>query len=271
MGKIVINLDKGKRGQNGGLSAHIDRTQKQENISKNIDTSKSHLNVELVSKNGTIDEMINQRIKEAYTGKKEIRKDAVTSCKFVLSGSHENMTQMSREELLKWSLESYKFFADKHGEKNIIRCTLHLDEKTPHLHLVVVPMTPDGRLCAKDFYGGKEKMKELHDSYSEKVGSKFGLERGINGENRKHIKTADYYRYVNSNELTAEKLIKLEPEKSKVLIGKLIELADKNQSNLQHISHKKSLENYERGLLKGNQQDDRKREQNKKYDRGIGL
>lgn len=237
MNFTVLHYDKAKKGSSGGLSKHIDREQK--SFSQNIDTDRTHLNFSLVEKNGSIDEMANQRIKQGYTGSKKVRSDAVTTCRFILSGSHEKMKELSRDEVKEWAYDSYKFFEQRHGKENIIRADVHLDEKTPHMHLVVVPLTENGILSAKQFYGDKQKMKELHTSYADEVGQKYGLVRGLEGKNRKHVTTQEYYKYVNQNELTAEKLLALG---DKQIVGKLIELADTNQiGNLEHIAHKKQL------------------------------
>ncbi len=235
MGKVVCHMSKSKAGNSGGLTLHIDRTQKE--FSANIDTSKLHLNFELVKKNGSIDDAIKARIQAGYKGTRAIRKDAITSQRYVLSGSSDVMNKMNRLTLMKWAKDSYDFFVDKYGEENIIRATVHCDEATPHMHLIVVPLTTEGKLSAKQFTGDKKKLKELHDNYSNKM-SKYSLERGVEGMNRKHITTSEYYRYINDNELTAEDL-KNHPQ-ARELIGKLIEVAD-SKKGLKHTAHKESI------------------------------
>ena len=54
-----------------------------------------------------------------------------------------------KEKSKEWIKENYKFLAKEFGKENIVRFTLHLDEKTPHLHAVTIPLTNDGRLSAK--------------------------------------------------------------------------------------------------------------------------
>jgi len=237
MGYTVAHVDKAKAGKSGGLTSHIDRTQEKK-ISGNIDTSRSYLNFELVQRTGTIDEMIKQRIKEGHNGKRKIRKDAVTSCRFILSGSHEEMGNgnWSDMKIKQWALDNYNYFAEWFGEKNIIRATVHMDERTPHMHLITVPLTSDGRLSAKDYIGGKQKLKEFQTDYAEKIGKKYNLERGVQDSNRKHITTRDFYRYINKNEMTAESILK--SDKSRPLVGKLVEIADSENKELKKVSHK---------------------------------
>lgn len=264
MGKTVCHMDKAKAGGSGGLTHHIDRTQ-QKDVSGNINQSKSHENFELVKKTGTIDQMIKERISKGYQGKKTIRKDAVTSQRFILSGSHDAMMKLDKLQIMKWAKDNYDFFEAKYGKENIIRATVHLDEKTPHMHLIVVPLTKDGKLSAKEFTGTREKLKQLQTDYAQNIGIKYGLERGLKDTNRKHITTKDYYRYVNANELTAEKL--LEHPNAKDLMAKLIEIADKNKG-LEHIAHKKHLE-HGREFSERTEQSEKSRGQEKSNNRGF--
>lgn len=54
-----------------------------------------------------------------------------------------------------------------------------MDEKTPHMHLCFVPLTEDGRLCAKEILGNKKKLTLWQDSFwSHMVGKYPDLERG---------------------------------------------------------------------------------------------
>lgn len=264
MGKVVCHMDKSKAGGSGGLSNHIDRTQQKEK-SKNVNHSKSHLNFELVKKSGTIDQMVKERIAKGYQGKKAVRKDAVTSQRYILSGSHDSMMKLDKLQLMQWAKDNYDFFADKYGEENIVRATVHMDEKTPHMHLIVVPLTKEGKLSAKEFTGTRKKLKELQTDYAKKVGQKYGLERGVEGSNRKHITTKDYYRYVNANDMTAQKL--LEHPNSKDLISKLIQMADNNKG-LEHIAHKKTL-NHGREFPERTEQREKSRGQEKSNNRGF--
>ena len=197
MGYVVAHVSKANSGTSGGLTNHIDRTQSKGKVSKNIDESRSHLNFELAEVTGRIDEMINERIKEGYTGTKKIRKDAVTSCRYVVSGSHDDMMKLSDSEVNEWALDNYNYFAKMYGKKNIIRASVHMDETTPHMHLIVVPLTADGRLSAKEYIGNKQKLKQFQTDYWKKVGKKYGLNRGIEGSKATHTDLQEYYNRVN--------------------------------------------------------------------------
>ena len=77
----------------------------------------------------------------------------------------------------------YDFCCREFGEENVVSFIVHLDELNPHAHAVIVPITKDGRLSAKDMFGGNDmnqartRMCELHSRLAE-VNEKYGLERG---------------------------------------------------------------------------------------------
>src|SRR5699024_11333466 len=79
-----------------------------------------------------------------------------------------------------------KLFAERYGEQNIAYARVHLDEKTPHMHLGVVPMR-DGKLQGKNVFNRKE-LQWLQDTFPkhmQEIG--FELQRGEKGTDRKHI------------------------------------------------------------------------------------
>lgn len=53
------------------------------------------------------------------------------------------------EKMTQWKEESLAWLKNEFGD-NIVDCKLHLDESTPHIHAVIVPLTEDGRLSARD-------------------------------------------------------------------------------------------------------------------------
>lgn len=67
---------------------------------------------------------------------------------------------------------------------------MHMDEKTPHMHLSFVPLTEDKRLCAKEILGNKKKLTWWQDRYWEHMVRKYpNLERGMSASKtgRDHI------------------------------------------------------------------------------------
>lgn len=86
-----------------------------------------------------------------------------------------------------------KFHNDHFG--HIISAVIHYDETTPHLHVISVPLTKDGRLSARDVIGNKSKMSKTQDSFFEQVGRGYGLARGIHmdgQEKKQHISAQEH-------------------------------------------------------------------------------
>ena len=84
-----------------------------------------------------------------------------------------------------------KFFAERYGRENIISAVVHSDETTPHMHLNLMPITSDGRLCSKQLFD-KPQLQKLQTDFYEEVGKKYGLQRGKEGSQRKHLSTAEF-------------------------------------------------------------------------------
>lgn len=197
MGYCVYHLQKGS-GTGSGIGSHIDRTR----TVKNADPERTHLNTDLIrTKYSTmpLNAAISARIKEGYNGKQTIRKDAVRYINHVLTGSHEDMKEIfkDKEKRENWIRANFNFIC-KHfgGEENIVRFTIHMDEKTPHIHCITVPLTADGRLSAREMVGNNKKLQELQDIYSGYM-EEFNLERGIRGSNAKHTDIKEFYARIN--------------------------------------------------------------------------
>ncbi|XWN35400.1 MAG: MobV family relaxase [Roseivirga sp.] len=164
-----------------------------------IAPERSELNEELLEQRPLLPlpEAIEKRIEEGYTQKRALRKDAVKALGVILSGSHERMKQIEADPLLfaQWKQANFVFATELFGRENIVRFTLHRDEKTPHFHCVVVPITPEGQLSARHFINGRDKLREYQDHYAQAM-APFGLERGLTASITlaKHQSTQAYYR-----------------------------------------------------------------------------
>lgn len=113
----------------------------------------------------------------------------------------------------KTNAENDKFFQDclKFHENHfghIISAVVHYDETTPHLHVISVPLTKDGRLSARDVIGNKAKMSKTQDAFFEQVGRGYGLERGIHmdgQEKKQHISAQEHELREIKQEIAREK------------------------------------------------------------------
>lgn len=200
---------------------------------RNYDKSRVHLNFEVrkgavvtsVDKTVCIKEKVDKRIAEwmdeqtAIRGKPPIlRSTQHRSVNLIMGGNRERMNELAfgnqvlqergdnahikrMPEIEQFALENYNALAKKIGEENIISFIVHCDEKNCHVHATITPILPDGRMSAKDMFGGgskvaaSEKMREWHDWYAS-VNEKWGLERGddIHVSGAKHRNLDEYHR-----------------------------------------------------------------------------
>lgn len=76
---------------------------------------------------------------------------------------------------------------DTFGAENIIGSAIHVDESKPHLHVDIVPLTPEGKLSAKQVVGGRGKMHQRQKQWLETMQEKrpdLNFQRkkeGVNG------------------------------------------------------------------------------------------
>ncbi len=124
------------------------------------------------------------------------------------------------EEIEHWAKDLYGWCAKRYGQKNIVGFQVHLDESSPHIHALIVPVgqrTKSGRECVmwsakfgKNRFEYGQILKDMHTSLYEEVGSKYGLERGdsIDGRNVQHLHKRDYIRKLTKDAKQAEKAVK---------------------------------------------------------------
>lgn len=132
----------------------------------------------------------------------KVRKNAVVAVEHLLTASPEYFRPHNpsaagtwdemRTEM--WAQRAVEWLKRKYGD-NLASAVLHLDEATPHIHALVVPLTPDGRLSAKTLYTPVT-LTALQDSYANAM-APLGLERGIRGSTAKHEDISRYYGRVN--------------------------------------------------------------------------
>ena len=153
-----------------------------------IDRARTKDNYRLISNTETYTEFINYRLKELNLFP---RKDAVVMNSFVVGSDKTFFNKMGKMQRYNFFSDCYKFFAERYGEENIIAAVVHNDETTPHMHLNLMPVTKDGRLCSKQLFD-KPQLQKLQTDFYETVGKRWGLQRGKEGSQKKHLSTAEF-------------------------------------------------------------------------------
>lgn len=216
MSKCVVHMQKMKMGAMGGIQSHNQR-EHESSQNKEIDYSRSKNNYDFMSSMDlNYAKAVKERIAELNLPK-AIRHDAVVYCSFVISSDKGFFDRLGNEYIREvmgspngWSMADYEvadeetyqeilnaasaayfekatdFFMERYGEENIINATVHMDEHTPHMHLGLVPVTPDGRLSAKALFT-KQELRDLQTEFASSVGEQFRLERGKEGSKAKHL------------------------------------------------------------------------------------
>jgi len=151
----------------------------------NADPERSHLNQVLLGGNKGIWELANDRIEEARI-KRKIRPDAVRAVEILLTASPEyferDADNVCRTIPKRWVQLQEEFLRKQFG-KNLVQAVLHMDEKSPHIHAIVIPLK-DGKLSAKEMFTPKT-LRQLQTDYAEAMKSE-GLQRGVEGSRTKH-------------------------------------------------------------------------------------
>ena len=203
------------------IEAHNERTKEQYASNPDIDTNRSRYNLHLVQPQGRYREEADRMIAAAHC---RVRKDSVRVVEALVTASR-NLSGRSPSILLRKTVLSLKsptgafivplrftnakFFKDKtnreikayfeyaleflkskQNTQTFISAVVHMDEKTPHLHLCFVPLTADGRLSAKEIIGNRKNLVKWQDEFWQHMVKQYPeLERGESASQtgREHI------------------------------------------------------------------------------------
>lgn len=124
---------------------------------------------------------------------KQPRKNAVRALEGFYGASPDWFKNKSRSEIMEYFRDCLAFHERHYGE--VVNAVVHLDESTPHMHVISIPFTRDGRLSAFELVGGKGDLSRAQDRFHEEVSARYGLARGEvheDGAARKHMSVAQY-------------------------------------------------------------------------------
>lgn len=203
------------------IGSHNKREKKAYNSNPDIDIERSKDNIELVP-------LSDKYVKGFYNVVKDYKKEHeermsvmredrkktfkqmldksnnVVADELLFTATNEFFKDMTREDIKDWADTCMEFVYEDLGytKEQVLHATVHLDEKTPHIHCVVVPLvkkfdkrtnTERYTISKKQYIKDKIHLSELQDKYHKRLTDKgYDLERGIKGSDRKHIKIKDY-------------------------------------------------------------------------------
>lgn len=204
-----------------GIGSHNKREKSFYNSNPDIKISKSKDNIELVPLNCKYVKRFHEitkeykkeheeRMKNTRSSRRKTFNQALNQSKNVVAdellftATHEFFDGMSNRDIRKWADTCMEFVYNDLGYKKdqVLHATVHMDEKTPHIHCVVVPLvkkldkrtnTEKYTISKKQYIKDRFHLSELQDKYHKRLTDNgFDLERGIIGSDAKHVKIKEY-------------------------------------------------------------------------------
>lgn len=172
----ILRFAKYKGPEIGRIESHNERTKEKYASNPDIDTSRSHLNFHLVFPERKYRAEAEKQIAEAGC---RTRSDSVRVVEVLVTASPEFSKGKKKAEIKAYFTVALDFIQKHQSKDTIISAVVHMDEKTPHMHLCFVPLTEDKRLSAKEIVGNKKKLTWWQDEFWKHMVKKYpDLERG---------------------------------------------------------------------------------------------
>ena len=197
----ILRFAKYKGPEIGHIEAHNERTKEKYASNPDVDTSRSQYNFHMITPQRKYRAEAERQIAEAGC---RTRSDSVRVVEALITASPEFFKGKKRAEIKEYFTYALDFIKEHQDEKTIISAVVHMDEKTPHMHLCFVPLTDDGRLSAKDIVGNRKKLTWWQDEFWKYMVKKYPeLERGESASEtgRAHIPPRLYKEAVHLNNL----------------------------------------------------------------------
>ena len=204
MAYTILRFAKQKGGAARSIDAHHERTKEEYASNPDIDKSRIAQNYHLVTPRWSYEQEIKHRIQMAGC---RVRRDSVKFVDTLVTVSPE-FAKAHEAEMPEYFNRAFDFLKERVGEENIFSAVVHMDEKTPHMHLCFVPLTKDKRLSAKEILGNKKAMIQWQDDFYACMAERWPeLERGTPAveTRRKHL-TPQWYKKVTAMDTKLEKL-----------------------------------------------------------------
>ncbi|WP_242256822.1 MobV family relaxase [Bacillus cereus group sp. BfR-BA-01403] len=205
MSYAICRMQKFKMRDVKGIQIHNQR-EKESHTNHDIESERTHLNYDLHN-DGHIDYLktVKDKIEQNVEINRAIRKDAVVMCEFVVTSDREffdvlDMVDPAQQKV--FFKEAYSFLKERYDERNIVHAAVHLDEKTPHMHVGMVPVTEENKLSAKQIFNRKELVSLQDDFHAHMVEKGFYLERGVSSD-KKHVEMRKFKAMTAKEEINA--------------------------------------------------------------------
>ena len=226
----ILRFAKYKGPEIGHIEAHNERTKEKHASNPDVDTSRSHLNFHLVTPQRKYRAEAEKQIAEAGC---RTRSDSVRVVEALVTASPEFFKGKKKSDVKAYFTEALNFIEKYQAKDTIISAVVHMDEKTPHMHLCFIPLTADKRLSAKEIVGNKKKLTWWQDEFWKHMVKKYpDLERGESASQtgRDHIPPRVFKEVVHLNRMKEQIMAILNdtnPFNKKAKLDELEALLDK--------------------------------------------
>lgn len=172
MSYAIIRNTKYKRENLKGIYRHNER--KNKNYSnKNIDATKSYLNYSLKDCKFTYEKEF-EKLRKELNLKGQVKVVSNIACEYIITSNKEFFESIGEQETKRYFETAYKFVCKYKdlGEQYILSAKVHMDEETPHMHLVFIPVVhttdkkgnPIDKIACSEFWKEKDSYKRLQDA-----------------------------------------------------------------------------------------------------------
>jgi len=186
----ILRFQKVKAGGVSARYAHNERKKELYKSNPDIDHTRKEDNYHLIAPKQSYRREVSRMIKSAGC---KVRSNSTVMVEALITASPEFMKPMRPEEQYEFFERALQFVESKIGRENIISAVVHMDERTPHMHLSFCPIvnSKDGKsLSAKAVLGNRAKLSKWQDNFHKVMSERWTeLERGTSAmiTHRKHI------------------------------------------------------------------------------------
>ena len=225
----ILRFAKYKGPEIGRIEAHNERTKENYASNPDVDTERSKYNFHLVKPKGKYRAEAEKQIAEVGC---RTRTDSVRVVETLITASPEFFKDKKKAQVKEYFEHALKFILKHVPQERILSAVIHVDEKTPHMHLSFVPITDDGRLSAKDVVGNRKKLTWWQDEFWKHMVKKYpDMERGESASEtgREHIPPRLFKQAVKLNkqrEMLMSLLTEINPLNAKKKVAEIEALLD---------------------------------------------
>ena len=221
MSYAIIRNEKYKKDNLKGIYRHNER--KNTNYSNtSIDKERTSQNFHIKKPNCSYEKDF-EKVKEQYNLKGQIKTVSNIVCEYIITSDKDFFDKIGEAETKRYFETAHKFVSlyKNLGEQYILSSVVHLDEETPHMHLVFIPVVHTknkqgqdiDKIACSEFWKAKDSYRQLQNAFYDYMSSNgFDLDRGTTSD-RVHIPINTFKEITGYNNINNPSLLKATPIK----------------------------------------------------------